>query len=367
MVLQKRNRDGEFEQWRPAGSSSSPPKASSLGAASDGSPPTKRPRHTVAHTPNAPSSSYPISTSSLLQAAPSSYYPEPSATGASVPASLPAKKSRRKAAGKSTEPPEKRLAVLKKKCPQNILDRVERVMTQRRRRFFMVDRKRFEGELKEEFQVLGSTGNVYTVTIQRVPSCDCPDARKGNHCKHILFVYLKVLQVDQSTGYWYQKALLSNELESIFAGAPLAPNALAHPRVRKAYERAIGKSKPASTPESSAPKKRLPTEDDDCAVCYEKMHTVAESTLAFCESCSNAVHGECFEQWKQTSRNKGAKVTCMYCRAEWPTAGGAGATADVAREAGTTYVNVASVANVSPQRDTSTYYHGPRRGQRYYY
>ncbi|KAJ7189417.1 hypothetical protein GGX14DRAFT_538191 [Mycena pura] len=302
-MVQKRNRDGEFEQWRPAGSSSSPPKASSLVR----------------------------------------------------PSSSPAKRSRRKAAGKSTEPSEKRLAVLKKKCPQNILDRVERVMTQR---FFMVDRKRFEGELKEEFQVLVSTGNVYTVAIQRVPSCDCPDARKGNHCKHI---------VDQSTGYWYQKALLTHELESIFAGAPLAPNTLAHPRVREAYERAIGKSQPASTPASSAPKKRLPTEDDDCAVCYEKLHTVAESTLAFCESCSNAVHGECFEQWKQTSRNKGAKVTCMYCRAEWPTAGGAGATADVAREAGTTYVNVASVANVSRQRDTSTYYHGPRRGQRYYY
>ncbi|KAJ7203529.1 hypothetical protein GGX14DRAFT_651531 [Mycena pura] len=126
MVFQMRNRDGVFEQWRPAGSSSSSPKASSLGAASDGSPPTKRPRHEPV-TPNAPSSSYPSSSSSasLLQATPSSYYIETSASGASVPASSPAK------------------------------------------RFFMVDRKRFEGELKEEFQVLRSTGNVYTVTIQR--------------------------------------------------------------------------------------------------------------------------------------------------------------------------------------------------------
>lgn len=31
-----------------------------------------------------------------------------------------------------TEKPEKRQAIFKKKCPQNILDRVERVMTQRR-------------------------------------------------------------------------------------------------------------------------------------------------------------------------------------------------------------------------------------------
>lgn len=55
----------------------------------------------------------------------------------------------------------------------------------------MVDRKREGKELKEVFQVLGSTGNVsppsrdtphceltnflqvYTVTIEKTPSCDC--------------------------------------------------------------------------------------------------------------------------------------------------------------------------------------------------
>lgn len=67
---------------------------------------------------------------------------------------------------------EKRLAMTKKKCPNVTRDRLERVTTQR---FFMVDRERAdrEGELREEFKVLGSTGNVYTVIIQKVPSCDC--------------------------------------------------------------------------------------------------------------------------------------------------------------------------------------------------
>jgi hypothetical protein len=67
---------------------------------------------------------------------------------------------------------EKRLAIMKKKCPNVTRERLERVTTQR---FFMVDRKRVdrEDELREEFKVLGSTGNVYTVIIQKVPSCDC--------------------------------------------------------------------------------------------------------------------------------------------------------------------------------------------------
>lgn len=91
------------------------------------------------------------------------------------PPKAPAKKRQRKAKDPDAPAPEKRLAMMKKKCPQNILERLERVTTQRRVasrfhvprelsvlhvRFFMVDRKRDGGELREEFQVLGSTGNV---------------------------------------------------------------------------------------------------------------------------------------------------------------------------------------------------------------
>jgi hypothetical protein len=73
---------------------------------------------------------------------------------------------------------EKRGAILKKRCPKVILDRVERVMSQRwvayfffhalypedgstlSLRFFMVARSREGDELREQFSVLGSTGNV---------------------------------------------------------------------------------------------------------------------------------------------------------------------------------------------------------------
>lgn len=49
---------------------------------------------------------------------------------------------------------EKRLARFKPSCPKNIMERVQRVMTQR---FFMIERERTEGQLREEFKVLGST------------------------------------------------------------------------------------------------------------------------------------------------------------------------------------------------------------------
>ncbi|KAF9218198.1 hypothetical protein BS17DRAFT_883543, partial [Gyrodon lividus] len=178
-----------------------------------------------------------------------------------------------------TEKPEKRGAMTKKKCPKNILGRVERVLSQRQV-FFMIDRRQNDGELGEEFSVLGSTGNVgpvafliyyshidlnrYTrspstkhlrVLVCTIDACKSrlssllnalsytgPDATKGNHCKHILFIFLKVLQVPQDSHVWYQKALLTSELAAIFADAPPAPNSLAYQRVRDAYVQSTGQT-----------------------------------------------------------------------------------------------------------------------------
>ncbi|KAJ7734431.1 hypothetical protein B0H16DRAFT_1426322 [Mycena metata] len=386
MVLEKRKRDGGFGPWRATNAPQSSPTASASTPTASSS---QVPARTEIDTPPLAKKARtePIHFSPVTRKA--TRKTPAAASSSQVPlenAPKPARKTRRKKGEDAPAgTPEKRGAMFKKQCPQNILDRVDRVMTQR---FFMVDRKRFEGELKEEFQVLGSTGNVYTVTIQHKPSCDCPDAQKGNHCKHILFIYLKgnavipklfhlltsgvaVLQVTQASGVWYQKALLTHELEDIFANAPLAPNALAHPRIREAYARATGKSQGPSTPEGApaGPKKRLPGEDDDCPICYDKMHGVAETTLVFCGECGNAVHKECFGQWKQTSATQHKKLTCIYCRAEWPDAaasGKAGGSGAGARTTGSGYLNISGVAGVSPQRDTTSYYHGPRRGQRYY-
>ncbi|KIM77496.1 hypothetical protein PILCRDRAFT_76604 [Piloderma croceum F 1598] len=279
----------------------------------------------------------------------------------------PAKKQRKKKVDPDAPVPEKRGAMFKKACPKNILDRVDRVMSQR---FFMIDRTRIGEELREEFKVLGSTGNVYTVTIDRTPTCNCPDATKGNHCKHILFIFLKgallltiyipniliplaVLQVSQQSGLWYQKALLTPELETIFAQAPLAPNSIAHPRIRDAYARATGKATSVASSSKSQPeneKRRIPGPDDDCPICYESMHGADKNKLTWCDECGNALHQECFDQWARTSGNN---LTCVWCRAKWilPASGNGAASGSMISEG---YVNLGSVAGVNTVRDTSS-------------
>jgi hypothetical protein len=97
------------------------------------------------------------------------------------------------------------------------------------------------------------------------------------------------------------RALLSSELEDIFATAPAAPNALSNTRIQAAYAKVMGRSDEAEkldpkAEEAEKKTKRLPEEGDDCPICYESMYNVDIATLTFCEECGNALHIECFQQ-----------------------------------------------------------------------
>ena len=192
MVLSKRNRNGEFIAWNPPGqpqmSMSQQPEPSSSSMPPDMLP-TKRTRTNPPRSSKAIASEFsdkspkpPVVKKARASRAKRSSAPSQPAPAVSVmpeagPSEPPPKKGRKKAApvaDASGSEPEKRGAIFKPKCPQNILDRVERVMTQRRvifppyitlsdknlHRIFMIDRNRVPEQLSEEFSVLGSTGNV---------------------------------------------------------------------------------------------------------------------------------------------------------------------------------------------------------------
>ena len=61
-----------------------------------------------------------------------------------------------------------------------------------------------------EFVVMGSTGNIYTVSIGNLVQCSCPDHAKGNLCKHIpniMFMHKEDLskQLLSVISYTYEK------------------------------------------------------------------------------------------------------------------------------------------------------------------
>ncbi|OWZ58583.1 hypothetical protein C356_01179 [Cryptococcus neoformans c45] len=273
-------------------------------------------------------------------------------------------------------PMHKRPARVRSHCPQTIMDRCDRAMSQR---MFMIERVSYVNvpNQVDYFKVLGSTGNVYTVTIGDFPSCDCPDCIKGNSpCKHIIFVFLKVLKVPEDSSVWYQKGLTPAEVQWVFRHAPPAPTgSIAVPsNVRDAYLRATGNLPEQATSTSGDSErfdgKRIKAIGEDCPVCYEEMtqQDDVNKRLIYDDSasgCGRPLHAECFRMWAATAKKSGKGVTCVWCRNEWPTGITGGKGKGKAKEPSYDsmgYLNMASVAGMRRTRDTSTYHRGWRFG-----
>ena len=119
-------------------------------------------------------------------------------------------------------------------------DRLSRALSQR---LFLIDTvgaKPQEDQHTRKFIVLGSTGNVYTVTIGPEPCCTCPDGEKGNVCKHILFVFIRVLKIPRTSALIAQRALLKSELAAIFSHADKSRKVKKHKRRFRAIKRRSG-------------------------------------------------------------------------------------------------------------------------------
>ena len=69
-----------------------------------------------------------------------------------------------------------------------------------------------------------NTGKLYDVEVKKSPLCSCDyfasnDRSRRQVCKHLIWVYLYVLQVPQSSDVIQQVALTDQEVKNIFEGA----------------------------------------------------------------------------------------------------------------------------------------------------
>lgn len=174
-------------------------------------------------------------------------------------------------------------------------------------RLFLLERT---GE--STFDVMGRSGNVYNVLIRTGScSCTCPDARfrckrQHVHCKHVLFIVLRVLggtANDLSTPRGVTRLLSKTVRRATVASHDVAERYAALMRGEPIQEVA----------------QRPPAAGDVCAVCYEDLlHGASAESLAFCRyGCGQAVHSACFSHWASARRRAREDVTCVYCRAHW--------------------------------------------------
>jgi len=191
--------------------------------------------------------------------------------------------------------------------------RINEAQTQR---LFVIQQKPAKEEpIEREFVVLGTTGNVYDVKICSKPSCTCVDNNNGAsryHCKHILFILLKVYKLSSNDSRIFQKTLQNSELSDIFSQYEGTNGIMADSLVTEKYLEVMSGGK--------VRRKKMRIQkaiEGDCPICYERMKPT--DNIVWCKyGCGNNVHKDCFDQWIETKTEKSVdEVKCVYCRAPW--------------------------------------------------
>ncbi|GMH34383.1 hypothetical protein BSKO_02217 [Bryopsis sp. KO-2023] len=251
---------------------------------------------------------------------------------------------------------------------EQISQRIERALPGSAHRMFLLERRRIlavgsEGGGIEEFDVLGATANVYTVTVSRHPSCTCPDfERRQLPCKHILFVRLRVLKLKPSDPMVWQKAYLSTEVDDILRGEgdveTLGTDVVANDRVIKAYQK-LRDPGDADNEEEEKGKEEDPSsnrqkiEGRDCGICFDDFDKDSKEALVWCLHCGNNLHKSCFERWASTKKGNHQQVTCVYCRSAWQDGDNPNGNVDLKEEGSGQYVNLGNVSGQHSTEQTS--------------
>lgn len=166
--------------------------------------------------------------------------------------------------------------------------------------------------IHSNFFILGSTGNVYTVNVSSTPSCTCPHPTPTPPCKHILFVFLRVLCVSLDDVCLRRRNLRPCQLRRLLA-TPTSPESVAEGSLRQRFRQVLCKMGTGEGGEILMNKMIEIEEGSNCPICLEEMER--EEKVVTCERCQNPIHHKCLVKWKK-SRGK-RRVRCVICRAKW--------------------------------------------------
>lgn len=161
-----------------------------------------------------------------------------------------------------------------------------------------------KGQNEQTFMVMGTTGNVYTVVIKEEPECTCPDFEtRGNRCKHIYFILIRVMHVTPA-----------NEDKSSYSATSLKKMFDSMPTVLNNIVAGDAKDKYIKLQQSDGKMVEKKPSDDACPICLDDLENGEE--LDYCKySCGKQIHTLCFSMWQK--KNSG---DCVFCRHSWTAA-----------------------------------------------
>jgi len=166
------------------------------------------------------------------------------------------------------------------------ISRKERAFIQN---IYLLNMNPVKNQYIREFRVVGTTGNVYTVSINNNPNCTCPDFQyRGKICKHIYFIMLRIMKINGEVQRYYDK----EELLYMFDNIPshVEGNLV---RVKKNIKQSF---------------------NDHCPICFDVIKKNTNG-IDYCkQGCGKSVHIECLDIWMKSN---GKKLKCFFCGHDW--------------------------------------------------
>ncbi|XP_072570916.1 mitogen-activated protein kinase kinase kinase 1 isoform X1 [Paramormyrops kingsleyae] len=163
-----------------------------------------------------------------------------------------------------------------------------------------------------------SPDNKYRVFIGP-QTCSCG---RGTFCIHVLFVMLRVFQLEPSDALLWRKTLKNFEVESLFQKYHNRRSSRIKAPSRNTIQKFVSRmsnshtSCASSTSTSSNENSMKDEEEQMCPICLLDM--LDEESLTVCEEgCRNKLHHHCMSIWAEECRRNQEPLICPLCRAKW--------------------------------------------------
>ncbi|KAG5272702.1 hypothetical protein AALO_G00168410 [Alosa alosa] len=163
-----------------------------------------------------------------------------------------------------------------------------------------------------------SPDNKYRVFIGP-QTCSCG---RGAFCIHVLFVMLRVFQLEPSDPLLWRKTLKNFEVESLFQKYHNRRSSRIKAPSRNTIQKFVSRMSnshttcPSSTSASSTESSMKDEEEQMCPICLLDM--LDEESLTVCEEgCRNKLHHHCMSIWAEECRRNHETLICPLCRAKW--------------------------------------------------
>ncbi|KAK3522223.1 hypothetical protein QTP70_033392 [Hemibagrus guttatus] len=163
-----------------------------------------------------------------------------------------------------------------------------------------------------------SPDNKYRVFIGP-QTCSCG---RGAFCIHVLFVMLRVFQLESSDPLLWRKTIKNFEVESLFQKYHNRRSSRIKAPSRSTIQKFVSRmshSHTSCTSSSSPSSNESSMKDEEeqmCPICLLDM--LDEESLTVCEEgCRNKLHHHCMSIWAEECRRNHEPLICPLCRAKW--------------------------------------------------